>query len=546
VLSFRGLIGLFCLLLLSATLASVPASAEQDRPVLRLLVLGPDSRPIRPSRTQGVDDTAVPALASPKGRSITAAFIGQPIDDPLLAAIRDELADYYQTLGRPFVDVAIPVQDVANGTLRVNVIETRRGRILVEGNRWFDAGQYTRAIRTPPGGPIDIQSLAADTQWLNRIEQRHVAISVRPTEEPLVYDLAISAKDRLPVTLTLAADNSGTHETGLYRSAVAVDWTNAFWRGDDLSYGFLTDPGGFRLKQHAVSYTTYLPWRDAITLAAVMADTKGLESGSPSGLSVNGHAVIVSGRYSLLLPNAPDFVQHIDFGYDFKSTNTDLLSGGTSVFPSTSELNQFSVSYAARRGDTRGVTGLTVTLTGSPGRLTAHDTSSALSAQQPGASASYLYARIGIERLTELPHDAIWSARLAAQVSSANLLPSEQLVFGGAQSIRGFADLGATRDTGVVMQHELRFAPLKPALGKIPSDATSIVPFIFLDMGAGRNHLDVADVRRSWVEVVTVGPGLTWQVGSGAALRLSWGFPLIRNGHTGPFLGPQFGTQVTF
>jgi hemolysin activation/secretion protein len=96
------------------------------------------------------------------------------------------------------------------------------------------------------------------------------------------------------------------------------------------------------------------------------------------------------------------------------------------------------------------------------------------------------------------------------------------------------------------MQHELRFAPLKPALGKIPSDATSIVPFIFLDMGAGRNHLDGADVRRSWVEVVTVGPGLTWQVGSGAALRLSWGFPLIRNGHTGPFLGPQFGTQVTF
>jgi hypothetical protein len=46
--------------------------------------------------------------------------------------------------------------------------------------------------------------------------------------------------------------------------------------------------------------------------------------------------------------------------------------------------------------------------------------------------------------------------------------------------------------------------------------------------------------------MVSTGPGLTWQLTPNAALRLSWGFPLIRNGHTGPFLGPQFGTQMSF
>jgi hemolysin activation/secretion protein len=545
VLPFRGLIGLVCVLL-SATLASIPAAAQQDGPLLRLLVLGADSRPIQSARAQGVDDAAVPTLASPAARSITARFIGQPIDDALLADIRDILAAYYQQLGRPFVDIAIPVQDVAAGTLRVNVIETKRGKIVVEGNRWFDAEQYASAIRTPPGGPIDTQSLAADAEWLNRIEQRHVSISVRPTDEPLVYDLAINVKDRLPLTLTLAADNSGTSETGLYRTAVAVDWNNAFWRGDDLSYAFLTDPGGFRLQQHAVSYTMYLPWRDAMTLSAVTANTNGLGTAASNFTSVDGHTDVVSWRYSVSLPPAPEFVHHIEFGYDFKSTNTNILSGGTAVFASPSELNQFSISYVMRRGDSRGVSGLAVTLVGSPGHLTPNDTTSALAAQQPGASASYLYGRVSFERLSELPHDAVWSARLTAQFSSDNLLPSEQLVFGGAQSIRGFADLGATRDSGVVMQHELRFAPIRPGLLQTLSDAASMVPFVFLDMGAGRNHLDLADVRRSWVEMVSVGPGLTWQFLPTAALRLSWGFPLIRNGHTGPFLGPQFGTQITF
>jgi hypothetical protein len=46
--------------------------------------------------------------------------------------------------------------------------------------------------------------------------------------------------------------------------------------------------------------------------------------------------------------------------------------------------------------------------------------------------------------------------------------------------------------------------------------------------------------------MLSVGPGLTWQIIPTATLRLSWGFPLIRNGHLGSFLGPQFGTQITF
>jgi hemolysin activation/secretion protein len=542
VLRFRGLIrGLFGLLL-----AGVPALAQQDAPTLRLLILGNDASPIRSAKSQGVDDSAVPALASRAGRVVTAGFLGQPIDDTLLADIRDALAAYYSLLSRPFVDIAIPAQDVAEGSLRVNVIETKRGKVSVEGNRWFDTRQYTDAISTPAGGPIDIQSLAADTAWINRTDRRQATISLRPTDEPAVFDLAINAKDRLPLELTLAVDNTGTRDTGLYRTAIGLDWSNALWRGDDLSYGFLASPDGFRLLQHAVSYLLYLPWRDTMSLTGVTAETRGAVGGGPNGLSVNGHEDVVAWRYSLMLPATPEFTQHVDFGYDFKSTNTNILSGGEVVFPATSELDQFSVSYIARSADTRGWTAVTATLVGSPGHLTPRNTAEALSDQQPSASPSYVYGRISIERLTALPYDAAWDARLTGQFSSDNLLPSEQLAFGGALSIRGFIELAATRDSGVLMQHELRFPPVKP--GFLPGLAAlgSLVPFVFLDAGAGRNHLNLADVRRSWVEMLSVGPGLTWQLTPSAALRMSWGVPLIRNGHMGPFLGPQFGMQVTF
>jgi hemolysin activation/secretion protein len=540
----RGSIGLL-VALLSAFPACLPAVGQQDRPLLRLLIFGAGTQSVAPARSAGVDDREVPILETPAARALTTGFIGRSIDDELLDNIREQIRDYYTSIGHPFVDIAIPAQDVGSGVLHVDIIEMKRGRIQVQGNRWFDDRQYIGAIRTRAGDPIDTRSLEADAGWINRGERRHATISVGPGEDPSTYDLIINAKDRFPLELTLAADNTGTTETGLYRTGINIDWSNAFWRGDDLNYSFLTDPGGFKLLEHAVTYTGYLPWRDSVTLSAVTADTRG-QASSENGSSVNGHEDIVSFRYSIALPSRPDFIQHIDLGYDFKSTNTNILSGGTTVFPSTSELNQFSVAYAARRGDSHGLTGVTAMLVGSPGHLTPRDTQAAFVDQQPGATPSYLYSRISLGRLTNLPFGTAWSARLTGQYSSDNLLPSEQLAFGGVQSIRGFVEFGATRDTGILMQNEWRLAPVNTGLLHGSAATEAVVPFVFLDLGAGRNHLNQQGVPRSWVEMVSAGPGLTWQFGPAVALRLSWGVPLVRNGHTGPFLGPQFGTQITF
>jgi hemolysin activation/secretion protein len=531
-------------LLLIVVLASSPAAAQQDQPVLRRLVLGHDPGP-RPSvKPAGVDDAALPVLSTPAARSITARFIGRPIDDALLSDIRDRLTAYYESIGRPFVTIVIATQDVADGTLRVDVIETKRGRIRVEGNRWFDDRQYLGAIRTGPGDPIDTRSLAADMAWIGRDDHRHATITVEPGDDPSTYDLTVHALDTLPLDVTLAADNTGTADTGLYRIGAVVDWSNALWRGDDLNYGFLTSPDQFRLLENALSYTAYLPWRDWVTVSAVNAVTRGESTGQSNGASVNGYTNIVSFRYAIALPGTPDLLQHVDLGYDFKTTNNNLLTGGNAVFPATSDLDQFVASYSARRADASGVTAVAGLLVGSPGGLTGHNTAAALAAQQPGASASYLYGRLIVERLTTLPHDTAWNVRLTAQYGSANLLPSEQLAFGGIQSVRGFVELGATRDEGLLMQNEFHLAPMETAF--VRGAAGTLVPFVFLDLGAGRNHLDLAREQRSGVEMVSVGPGLTWHVTSNAALRLSWGFPLVRDGHVGPFLGPQFGTQVAF
>jgi hypothetical protein len=249
VLPSRGLIGLFGLLL-TALLASIPAAADQDH--LRLLVFGADARPIQPAKSQGVDDSAV-ALSSRAGRSMTGASSA--------GRSTPRCRRRFVTRWRP----------ITLGS-RAPSLMSHPGTGY---RRWHPASQRHRNKTRAYHGRG--QSLVRRRAGTSRYR-------LRSTEEPLVYDLAITTKDRLPLEVMLAADNTGTPETGLYRTGMGVDWSNAFWRGDDLSYGFLAGPDGFRLLQHAVSYTTYLPWRDTMTLSAVTADTRGNAIGSSTAL----------------------------------------------------------------------------------------------------------------------------------------------------------------------------------------------------------------------------------------------------------------------
>jgi hemolysin activation/secretion protein len=115
------------------------------------------------------------------------------------------------------------------------------------------------------------------------------------------------------------------------------------------------------------------------------------------------------------------------------------------------------------------------------------------------------------------------------------------------QSVRGFVEQGVLRDNGLLLRNELRGTPMATGMGRlVGAGEDTMVPFLFMDAGVGRNHHDIPGTRDSWVTVVTAGPGLTWRISESTALRFTWGFPLVRSGQTGPLLGPQFGTQVAF
>ncbi len=536
-----------CAFLLIAGIVAVAAPAAAD-PTIKGFVFVPQAANLQsggvPEPAGQIDTSGVPALDDPAITSIIQRYIGLPIANVLLDSLRTAIGKHYHAIGRPFVNVVVPKQDVTNGVLQIVVIEGRVGQVKVEGNEWFDEEQYRRNLHLEPGGPIDNNALQADIDWINRNQYRKATVIASEGVGPGATNITIRTEEQFPLSVTSGIDNSGNAGTGLYRIYTGLDWGNALWRGDSFNYRFTTTPEIRPLYQHALSYTTDLPWRDTLTLSLSIIDSNSATSGSPIGSS--GHTVNAGLRYQVPLPAWGTTTHSLTFGYDFKSTNNNTLFGGTSVFATTTEVNQFVGLYSAQRPDAWGSTGLTLQLVGSPGGLSALNNTATFQTQQANADASYIYGSIGVERTTTVVPVITWFTKATLQLSNATLLPSEQMAFGGASSNRGFVTSGVTRDNGIHLINEFRAPTLGAAIARavgLDSETHPFVPFLFVDYGAGWNHRDSSG---SWVAMTTIGPGFSLQLTRHASFRFTYGIPVQKVGPTGRELLSQFSVSTIF
>jgi hemolysin activation/secretion protein len=523
------------------------APAAQDQPSLKRIVLLPRSADLAPAGAAiegpDVDIGQSPLPGGDETLTALRRHLGQPIGTEMLSKLRLTVMKAYAQAGRPFVKVLVPPQDVSNGVLQMVVEEGRLGRLSVEGEHWFGATTYSKAIRQRPGEPIDARRLQADLDWINRSLYRRATLAAAAGEAAGTTDLRLQVVDRRPWTVSLGIDNTGTEATGRERVSFGVDWGNAFGRGDGLSYQYFGSTDFQRVRQHTANYSTDLPWRHTLMMSATYAKTE-VEDGPD--FNSTGTSKLVNLRYVIPLARLGAVAPSVGLGFDYKSSNNDILFGGESIFPTTSEIDQFVVEYLGSAADQRGSTSFSAAVVASPGGMTDRNDDIHFALQRPGAKARYAYGRVSVARVRELNAKLILSVRLTGQAASGPLLSSEQLALGGAYAVRGFVEQGALRDEGVIWRSEVRTKPATLSLPFSKPTESTLSAYWFLDAAAGRNRGDLAGSNGSWTAMGSTGPGVDMQLTKHASLRFNFGIPLYRRGSTGSPLQVQLGLQTVF
>jgi hemolysin activation/secretion protein len=489
------------------------------------------------AKETGITFEGLPILDVPAIRNSLAEFLGKPLTFGSLSAISRVIIAYYRAHGRPFVDVAFPEQDINSGVVQTVVTEFRVGQIKIQNNKWFSTNLLRREVTLQPGDAIETPQLQADLDRLNDNPFRTVAVVAQKSDTPGDTDLVFNVTDRFPVRFYGGYDNTGTPVLGHDRWNLGFNWGNVLGLDQQVGYQLTTSDNFWHKRAdipgqsdaptftaHSLNYSIPVFAEDHILLFGTYEVAVPRLGPTIGVVGVSGQA---SFRYSMRLPSLSFLTHELQIGYDFKTSNNNLEFGGQEVSNVTSEIDQFPLIYNATAKDAFGGTTIANQAFFSPGNLTAQNKDAFFQAQanNPFATARYVYDNLSITRVTHLPYDASWIMRVIGQESDHNLLPSEQLGAGGFDSVRGYDERAANGSLGLLLREELRTPPfsLMRVFSLSGADQTQLLTF--WDYGSVRDKQIVPGATIT-TELQSVGVGMRYSIPRYFDMRLDYGWQL--------------------
>jgi hemolysin activation/secretion protein len=478
---------------------------------------------------KGLQIDGLPLLATDEFRSMTQAYLGHPLSMRSLNQLAREVVLYFNRHDRPVVDVLVPEQNIQTGTVQFLVVEGLLGCVRTEGNRWFSSNQIRDEIRIMPGDSIDSQVLIKDLAWLNQNPFRQTDVVFARGEKPGTTDIILRTKDRFPLRSFAGYEDSGNALTGFDRVLFGLNWGNAFGLDHQLNYQFTSSPSAKHMAAHSGSYVIPLnTWRHTLTFYGSYAES---QPELPGGyFTLKGRTWQASMRYRAPLAPQHGYTHAFTAGLDFKRSNNNLAFGGIAVFDQFNDVAQAVLAYNSTLEDQRGITTGEITLAVSPGGLDQGNHTKVFRQSRALARADYTYARLIVERMAKLPAGFALKIRGTGQMTTTNLLGSEQLGLGGAESLRGYEEREGNGDNGIILSTELHAPAVHFAQYLVKeAGADRLDPLIFWDYGIATSCKRLpGEIER--IEMSSVGAGFRYTFSTNLSVRANYGWQLKNSG----------------
>lgn len=398
--------------------------------------------------------------------------LGKPLDMAGLWGVAQRVSDAYRAAGYPFARAYLPPQDLQDGTLRIEIVEGRFGRVRATGDTALVPSAQAFLKSLVPGEVIESAPLERTVMILGDLPGIVVAPVMRPGEQPGSGDLDVDVQRGQRVRGSLSLDNQGNRYTGPFRLQLDLHSGSALAFGDQVSaHAMVTDD---KLWFGSLGYS--LPLGSCgVRGHAEFAHTYYHLGRDFENLDASGTANVASAGVSWPLLRSQGANLSLDLTATHKSLHDEQGTAGTSQAKSSNTL-PLALNFDARDG--LGGGGLTygvVSLTG--GHLDLGTTLAVTDSGTARTAGSFARLNLDVARTQAVTQELSLFGRVAAQWANKNLDSSEGFGPGGVNGVRAFPGGEAYGDEGWVAQLELR-----RALG-------SVQGYAFYDIGGSRTNV---------------------------------------------------------
>ncbi|HUR58706.1 MAG TPA: ShlB/FhaC/HecB family hemolysin secretion/activation protein [Opitutaceae bacterium] len=517
---------------LLASALSFAADAPEIYPLKKLLLADSEAKATalaaEVSSTGLVYAQELPLYATAEFEAVVAPYAGRPISIEMVNELIAAIMRYAGTHDYLIARVLVPQgQRIDSGVLRLAVILGRYADFAFQGNnRWFSQKLIRQRLGLKPGDEVRLSTLEEAVNWLNTNPFRQVKVLVNEVpNQPGKGQLVLNVQETLPLRAAFSFDDTGNDIIGKHHYAGLISYGNLWGQDHQASYNFITTDNPKVYQGHALEYRAPLPSRHFVQFTANYVRTNPTFAGG--FFTQKGENLSTDLRYTIPLRsgNQP---RDLWFGVNFKESNNNLAFGGTQLFNSKTDTFHVFGGYSMVSRDTRGAWLLAGTVNVSPGNINSRNTTAALAATRSGAHASYIYGTLSAQRLQALPHQwqVWWRANL--QVSSHNLISGEQLLIGGANTVRGYEENVFAGENGFVFDTDLMTPALRKKIPFLPQKAPPLETRLlaFLDMAKTEyKERFASDIILA--SIASTGVGIRSSLGNNFSLSFDYGWQLM-------------------
>lgn len=459
-------------------------------------------------------------------QKIVASYEGQTLTVEQLREAADKITQAYLNLGYITSRALLPEPFFNNGIAEIRILEGSLEKIEIENQGGRVNQSYIRSrIQLGAKTPLNtaqledqLRLLRADPLFAN------VEASLRAGQGLGKSILIVRVKENNPFEGSASVDNYSPPSVGSERLGLSALYRNVTGNGDAIagSYYHTTQSGAdsldfsYRLPVNAMNgalqLRTSLSWNKIVNVEPAIRD-----------LNIQGDSQLyeISFQQPLIRSPREEFSLSLGFAYQ-QNTSTSILGRDLILSPGANtegvtrtSVIKFGQDYLRR--DLRGAWALRSLFSFGTGLFDA-------TVNSPPLPDGKFFSWLGqVQRVQILGDNNFLIMGADVQLTPNRLLPSQQFVIGGGQSLRGYRQNARVGDNGIRFSMEDRIALERNESG---SPIFQIAPFF--DAGLVWNNDSRNYPLPSEKFLAGVGLGIIWEPIPKLNIRLDYGYPLIK------------------
>ncbi len=441
-------------------------------------------------------------LATEEAQQALRKFLGDHVGLDGLLAAADTLEKSLSDKGFSFHRVNLPPQALKSGVIRLEIIEFRIGKVLLKGNELFSDKNILASVPVlKEGGAPNTRRLSRAMALANEHPAKDIRIVLKESEEAAAIDAHLEVKEKDPRRFFLAANNTGTRETGRARISLGFQHSNLFDRDHVLTLSYTTSPENpDRVKQYGLNY--HIPLYEYAGSLRLFASKSSVDSGTLEQVTdVAGKGTVLGARYTHNFLKLGKYRHKVILGLDDKYFDNDVTSGGAVLLDDVRS-RPLSIQYEGEYPWQRGKLGFYAAhIRNLGGGKDNTDNAYALQPRDPGQEWDVFRAGLNGDVYLQNSGKNGWLLRglFQGQLSNESLISGEQFGVGGSRSVRGFEERAIYGDSGYLISAELWGPLLQNNLRLLG----------FADGGYSKYEEPLASDRESNF-LASVGAGVRW------------------------------------